>query len=619
MKANKIIYSAIILATAGFTSCSDNYLNLAPETSVSNHDMVSTVDGAQLAMVGICQAMWEQYQTIAGAGGSSYNSFNGEAYLNHRMNDAFGPDHHIGIGMTQWDFEILTGGSPWRMDNYVLNILPWKYCYNLIMQANNILDGIDQAEGDADQRDFVKAQVLTLRAHGYTKLMQYYAPRWEDSDNGNVLCAVMRNTGDTENAPLATMNDFFELIYSDLNTAIELYKSSGLKRSKKWMPDLNIAYGIFARAAMIIHDYETAQEMAHNASQGYVVMDNDTYLSGFFEDNNDFMWTSSPDATDIYYFSEFNFFATNGAYSYAWQINDAIDIDLYNKLDERDIRRQCYLMPDKIEFIEKIDPEYNPAGLTPASFWADTTLVNPRKNCEISGGAYKENYRDPSQKWGLYNVALYYSMYYGENIFTGDFAAMGNPNQEEKNVQYDYYALYNTSSGGKILLTKDTSASLASISFGSQYKFWSQPPYGSGYYPFMRATEMKLLEAEAACYNGDETTANAILKEINGMRIPGYSFSGSGQALIDEVRLCRRIELWDEGHNWTDFKRWNLPIIRRPWIAGDVNSGNWASAFGIDTPVDANSGWRMRVPRSELEYNKDITPADRDALNATYK
>lgn len=91
------------------------------------------------------------------------------------MNDAFGPDCHVGMGMSQWGYEIMTGQSPWKKDNYVMNVLPWKYCYNLIQQANSILDGIDGAEGDQAQKAFVKAQVLTLRAHGYTKLMQYYA------------------------------------------------------------------------------------------------------------------------------------------------------------------------------------------------------------------------------------------------------------------------------------------------------------------------------------------------------------------------------------------------------------------------------------------------------------
>lgn len=610
MKFNNIFYSTAVLAVAGLMgSCSDKYLDLAPMTSVSTNDMVSTVDGAQLAMIGVCNAMWQQYQDY-----ESYNCFNGEAYINHRMNDAFGQDDHVGIGLQQWGYEIMCGGSPWEKDNYVLNALPWKYYYNLISQANTIIAYIDDASGDANKRDFVKAQLLTLRAHAYTKLMMYYAPRWEDSNNGDVLCAVMRTEPGVGDAPLATMNDFFKLIYSDLDTAIALYKSSGLERDYKWMPDINVAYGIYARAAMVIHDFTTAQTMAHNASQGYKVMDNNTYLSGFYNDNDDFMWTASPDETDIYYWSETAFFATNAVYPYKWRMSDCIDLDLYRQLDPNDVRRLCYFTPDKIEYIQKIDKEYNPANITADAFW-NGALVNENDNCDVSTGPYSEkNAVDGS--WGLYNVALYYSLYYANNIFTGNLAQMGNEDKDNRLVQYDYVLQYATPNGGAIRLDSNSSASLASIGIGAQYKFWSIAPYSSGYYLFMRATEMKLIEAEAAYYNQDATTALAILKEINGMRISGYNFSGSGQALLDEIRLCRRIELWGEGHNWTDFKRWSLPITRNVWKENDPTSGNWQSDFGVNTPVNVNSGWRMRVPRSEIELNKAV---DQTALEQSYK
>ena len=222
MNAKKYIYSSAVLLAAGvMTSCSDNYLDLAPVTSVTNASATETVDGAKLAMIGVCQTMCQQYQEIGGSNG--YNFMNGEAYVNHNMNDAFGPDQHNGIGMKMWGEDQITGSTDtWGRDNYVLNAIPWMYCFNIIQQANAIIDGIDDAEGDDAMRQFVKAQVLTLRAHGYTKLMQYYAPRWEDSDNGNVYCAVLRDHYTTDDVPLCTMNEVFELIYSDLNTAIEL-------------------------------------------------------------------------------------------------------------------------------------------------------------------------------------------------------------------------------------------------------------------------------------------------------------------------------------------------------------------------------------------------------------
>lgn len=604
MKSRKLLYAAIAVLGAGaLNSCSSDYLQLSPQTSVTDENSYATVDGARLAMIGVCQTMWQQYQDIAGAGGTGYNFMNGEAYVNHRMNDAFGPDMHVGIAMQQWGYEILTGLSPWQKDNYVMNIIPWKYCYNIIQQSNTVLSGIDNADGDPNERDFVKAQLLTLRAHGYTKLMQYYAPRWENSRNGEAVCAVKRVEGGVEDAPLCTMREVFDIIYGDLKEAIELYKSSGLTRnsSTKWMPDISVAYGVFARAAMIIHDYKTAQEMAHEAWQGYKVMDNKTYFEGFFTDNDDFMWTTSSDESDIYYWSEYCMFAPNGNYTAKWMYPDGIDIDLYRKIDPNDVRRLCYLTPDKIAYVEGVSKTYNPAKIGEDAFW-NPNLVNETKKLDLSFGPYVKDNKDKNKPWGLYNVALYYAYYYTNNLFTGDLQLVKNPDSESG----DLYGYYYSNAKGAIRLDKTTYGTLNTVAFGGQFKFWSVAPYSAGCYPFMRATEMKLLEAEAACLNNDETTALSILKEINGMRIPGYAFTGSGKDLLEEVRLCRRIELWGEGHSWSDFKRWNLPITRRAWVAGDVTSGSWPSEFAVDTPVAANGGWRMLVPRSEIEFNTAI-------------
>lgn len=119
----------------------------------------------------------------------------------------------------------------------------------------------------------------------------------------------------------------------------------------------------------------------------------------------------------------------------------------------------------------------------------------------------------------------------------------------------------------------------------------------------MRASEMCLAEAEAAYKNGDETTAKSCLEEINSKRIPGYSCTTSGDALYEEIKLTRRIELWGEGQNFTDFKRWNMPIDRRKWIANDPTSGNWLAERSAYIPTSYMNGWAFQVPKSESDYN----------------
>lgn len=609
MKRNKLNIALSLLAVGSMlTACSSDYLDLAPESTVSKSDITATVEGAQLAVNGICSAMQTQYQS------TSYNQYNGESWMNTIYNETLGQDDLQGLGLSMWGDEISTGGAPWQKDNYVLNAVPWGYCYNIIQQANAILDGIDNAEGDKAKRNFVKAQALTFRAFGYTKLMQYYAPRWEDSRNGEAVCAVMRTKGNADDAPLCTENEVMELIYKDLNEAIELYKSSGASREYKWQPDLSVAYGVFARAALIKNDWPTAQEMAHNARQGYSIMDNNTYLAGFMDDNNDFMWIQASNDADIYYWSYGSHFAVNGLYVKNWgEGAGAINMDLYRQLDPNDIRRQLYLTPDKADFLTNLNSSWNRGKIKEEDFW-NPNLVVESSNCDLSSGpsttsAAIQDDKAGRKVWGLVNLAIRYCWYYGNNIFQGDFDA--TQTETADGFFTAYYLL--SSDASAIALGGGKSGILQKCPLGAQFKFWSYPNYGTSAYPFMRASEMCLTEAEAAYHNGDMATALKCLKEINDKRIPGYAFAGSGEDLLNEIRLCRRIELWGEGFSWPDFKRWNLDIVRRAWVAYDATSGNWMSDYAKTTPASANGGWRMLIPRSEYEYNHAI---DRSKLES---
>ena len=540
-----------------------------------------TIEDASEFISEICGLMWRQYPE------TSLNQFNGEAYINSRINDGMGPDHHIGISELTWGADNLVGdwGESTPFD------LVWMYCYNIIENVNCLLPDLETVQGSVAKRDFIKAQALTMRAHAYTKLMQFYAPRWENSDDGTVLCVFKRiNAG--EPGEWASMNEIFNLIYADLDEAISLYNSSGLEREAKNMTDRSVAYGIYARAAMIIHDYSTAKQMAHNAAEGYRIMDNDTYLSGFNADNNDLMWASSDDPNIIYYWSEYNHKACNGYYVRNWAISDGIDIELYRQLNPDDIRTQCYFMPDKIDYVKNnLSSNYLKFNVSEDNFW-NADFIKYTDNCNIDDDytIKVDNY------YGLNRVAVLYSFLYKTRIFKGDLELMN----------YDWFDYYiPTFNGDTSLPSKsENKANLFwGVCFGAQYKFWGIPPYFTGNYPFMRSTEMKLLEAETSYYLGDLANALEILNEINSLRIPGYEFTETGESLLNEIRLCRRIELWGEGHNWTDFKRWNLPVIRKEWQKNNPASGNWAVGYGVDTPVDANNGWRLNIPKNELEDN----------------
>ena len=119
------------------------------------------------------------------------------------------------------------------------------------------------------------------------------------------------------------------------------------------------------------------------------------------------------------------------------------------------------------------------------------------------------------------------------------------------------------------------------------------------------AAEMYLAEAEARCHKGgQDTDVQNLLKEVNKNLDPSYACTKTGADLLKEVKLYRRIDLWGEGFDWFDYKRWNEPIVRKSIADG----GSFAAAFAVTINVGDGNKWTWKIPKKETDYNDLILP-----------
>ncbi len=128
-----------------------------------------------------------------------------------------------------------------------------------------------------------------------------------------------------------------------------------------------------------------------------------------------------------------------------------------------------------------------------------------------------------------------------------------------------------------------------------------------GDFPMIRVAEMYLIEAEAlARQAGKEEQAKDVLFLLAKNRDPQYvRSSNTGQNLINEILIQRRIELWGEGRNWTDLKRLNLPMVRP--VSGTAGQGFHVESFAIvvNQPAGGNA-WTWMIPRAEIDANPNL-------------
>lgn len=117
-------------------------------------------------------------------------------------------------------------------------------------------------------------------------------------------------------------------------------------------------------------------------------------------------------------------------------------------------------------------------------------------------------------------------------------------------------------------------------------------------YCFIRVQDPILLEIEAQIEQNKLTQAAANLNAFAQKRDPAFVAATTQADLREQVRFQRRIELWFEGTNWFDMKRWKLTINR------DVPNTNHPVVFTMAT--DDNKFYHM-LPISELESNPNLT------------
>jgi hypothetical protein len=333
---------------------------------------------------------------------------------------------------------------------------------------------------------------------------------------------------------LSSLADVYSQIYADLDEAISLYQASGKHRESDefFLPDIEVAYATYARAAMNRCDWNNASDYAKLARANYPLMSNSQLLSnGFCTHNSEWIWGgySATDQT-LYYYSYHAYIAYNSNAGNVRNYPKCISKELFDQIPASDVRRQWWL---------------DPTGYT----YTTTTGQAGSKT----------------------------------QLFADAFAA--HPDLQSNATVYAYM----------------------------QFKVRCNDTPGVGELNNFRSSEMLLIEAEAEYMLNHPDAARAALVALNKTsgRDPEYSCDKSGTALLDEIKLYRRIELWGEGFDWFDMKRWKDTLVRHSYAEG----GNFLATLAVTIKPEEKNEWRFMIPTRETDYNKAvrdgvITPAE---------
>ena len=544
---NTIKYFALALALLLSFGCSKEYLDTYPEYAILKADAFATTKTAAWAVNGLCRLQSTSHPN---------SGQNGEAtimlYYGNYPGQHFQKCNRTGLSyLMNQTYHLLLDNS--------YDIYPWYYYYKLILNANLILENVDGAKGPDNEKEFIKAQALTFRAWSFFRLSELYCWRWQDSKgdykykdaNGDVqtLTGVygaiqgvpLRLESSTGDLPCAYLREVRDQVYADLDQAITYYKSCGIDRERNeyYKPNLDVAYAIYARAALT-YAYSGDPESRWDDIINFARLARKNYP---LMSNTEYLESGFNKAND----------------EWIWGTYDAPDENIstssfYGYMASNGTTSNTVTYPSAIskELYDRI----------PAT--------------DVRRGCYLEPH--PGE------IDMLYYPTTGRSV---------GPLAERAKREF----------GHKLYLDKNGQL-ISSIYIYMQFKFQAAKLPAVGCVCVMRSAEMYYIEMEALYRKGgNEDLIRSLLNEVNQDRNPSYNCTLSGSKLWDEVKLYRAFDLWGEGLDWFDMKRWRESISRKSLANGGSFHASFAKTIG---PTAANR-WTWIIPRRETDYNKAIT------------
>lgn len=215
------------------------------------------------------------------------------------------------------------------------------------------------------------------------------------------------------------------------------------------------------------------------------------------------------------------------------------------------------------------------------------------------------DYTNPEWMWGSHQTTDQSTFFYSFYAFMSANYNSTNVRTNPKAINSKLYAqISNTDVRKKVWDLTGASVPVPAGGLKRPYiskKFLvANTSSSAGDVPYMRAAEMYLIEAEAKARMGQDGPAADALYTLMHNRDAGYVKSvKTGQTLIDEILINRRIELWGEGFRYLDLKRMNSNL--------DRTGANHDPALALVLTIPAGDPrWEYLFPQAELDANKSI-------------
>ncbi len=409
MKLNKYIY--LLLGIASVTSCD---IDRFPESSTVTEDQKSE----------IAEMVPERLSADVNGLKSGLTTFGTVSTSTSTIHMDFGfPAACISYDQSGMDMIAENHGYNWfsgalmhtdRLSTSTYNVFNWRIYYNHIKTANDLIATI-KSVGEENWSEEMKnyyAMALTGRAFDYLNLVQSYQFTYIGNEEKPAVPIVLDDITEEQqtNNPRATVKAVYEQIMKDLDLALDMFAEAGIERANKAEANANVAYGLRARANLLMGNWAQAAQDANAAREGYEPLSMGSISVPSFTDINASSWiwgiiiTPEDDVvqTSIINWPSHMCAITGNGYTTGIGVHYAhrrINSTLYDWIPETDVRKGWFAGADPVA--EPSQGLINMYGAGLASALANAACFGPYNNTKFGtvSGDYFDT--DNSQDWPI--------------------------------------------------------------------------------------------------------------------------------------------------------------------------------------------------------------------------
>lgn len=369
---NKILLVSGLSLLSIFSSCESDYLDKDPTESASELLVTSSLENLNVALNGMHRNMYYRQNSSQGQNGATGIVI----YM-----DVMGEDVVFPSTGNNWFVSTLRWLDNTNATSSNL-LYPYDFYYGQIRIANIILKAAPDLQGDQVLKDKVMGEAYAFRAYCYFMLTQIYAKRYVAGTSNSQPGVPLRLDDSFNPIPRSSVEEVYKSINSDFENSFLLL--TGKVRSNKSHFNANVVKGLMARVALVQGKYASAATYAKEARQGFGLMTNTQYKSGFNDySNSEWIWGYKPIETSSDFFG--NFMAYMSRNYNSTQIRQApkvVNNLLYSQFPTTDVRTQV-IAPTGVHTSLSLSSSYSKYPYTSQKFLSVNTTGTVDNNTSL--------------------------------------------------------------------------------------------------------------------------------------------------------------------------------------------------------------------------------------------